>query len=268
MNKNINKGITANRYNRNELLPENKSIVFISFHKCATSLFSNYVLLNTKNLVQIDYQKLFYLDKIVKKISYEPRGYVYGVIRVLEKSHPLFPQTNFLLNKKNLNDKKLIFLIRDPRDILVSMYYSFGSTHGFSANEQIMKFQEQRQNKIRKMAIDEYVIEEALTLRSKFEIINFLRKNVKNHILLKYEDMIENYGSFYRELNEFMPLKEELELRLFERTRPHKEEQIVDHKRSGKVGGYKRKLKKGTIRKVNNILKNTLLNFNYTLINE
>jgi hypothetical protein len=242
---------------------KNKSVVFISFHKCASRLFSNYVLRNTKNLVQVDYQKLSYQNKKVTSILYEPTGYVYGVVRVLEKNHPLFLQTSFLLDKKNLDDKKILFLIRDPRDIIVSMYYSFGFTHGFSANEQIRKFQEQRRNKIRKMTIDEYAIKEAHSLRDKFEVVNSLRNKINSHILLKYEDIIDNYDVFYRQLNEFIPLNDDMQLSLFKRTRPQKEEQLMNHKRSGIVGGYNRKLRKDTIGKINTILRETLHRFNY-----
>ena len=245
------------------LQQKNKSVVFISLHKCASSLFSNYVLRNTKNLIQIDYQKLFYQNKKINRILYEPTGYVYGVIRVLEKSHPLFSQTSFLLDIKNLHDKKILFLIRDPRDILVSMYYSFGFTHGFSVNEKIREFQERRRSIIKKMTVDDYVVKEAHLLSQKFKIVNSLRMNINNHILLKYEDMIEKYDEFYRQLNEFIPLTDDMKFNLFERTRPRKKEQLMNHKRSGIVGGYKQKLRKDTVERINSLLEDTLHRFNY-----
>ena len=65
-------------------------------------------------------------------------------------------------------------MIRAPRDILVSAYYSFGTTHTISKVEKVQSYQISRRDHIQALSIDEYVFEEAVTYLSHFETVHRL----------------------------------------------------------------------------------------------
>ena len=101
------------------------SIAFISLHKCATTFFQRSVLKELNELTLVDYQvyEYYHNEKITAAIK--PKGYIYAVLRLYDKDHPGYKLTNKLVHIKNLQNIKTIFWVRDPRDILVSLYYSF-----------------------------------------------------------------------------------------------------------------------------------------------
>jgi hypothetical protein len=211
---------------------------------------------------------LHYEDKSGRqdmKVKTRKYGYAYGVIRILDKNHPSYEITARLLKKENLDEKKVIFFVRDPRDILVSMYYSFGFTHPWSPHLEIRAYQEERRKKIEKITIDDYAIQTAPGLKEKFAAIGLLRKWAADGLLLRYEDMVNNFEEFYRQLGGFVQLDGSVKDEFFRQTRPRETERPGDHKRKGQPGDYLQKLKPDTIRRLNEILENTLKEFGYEL---
>lgn len=197
------------------------------------------------------------------KVKTRKYGYSYGVIRILDKNHPSYEITGRLLRKENLEENRAIFFVRDPRDILVSMYYSFGFTHPWSPHRDIRAYQEERRERIQKMTIDDYAIHTAPELKEKFDTIRLLKKWAADSLLLRYEDMIDNFDEFYRQLREFVQLNGSVREELFRQTRPREAEHPTDHKRKGQPGDYKEKLKPAAIHEINGILENTLKEFGY-----
>ena len=59
-----------------------ESVFFYTFHKCASSLFSGYVLRNIEGLRNIDYASRLYQGREPKSIKFEKYGYIYGPIRL------------------------------------------------------------------------------------------------------------------------------------------------------------------------------------------
>jgi len=246
-----------------QFVSTNKSALFITLHKCATSFFARYVLPAFKERNNIDYQMTHYMNKKILTVKVRRYGYIYGPIRILDREHPSFGMTSRLLKKKNLHNKKAIFMIRDPRDILVSMYYSFGFSHGLSPNPQIKAYQMNRRRKIQQMTVDEYARVTAPLLQEKFDFIESLIQTTPDKLLLKYEDLILDFEKFYRHLNDYLPLNEDVKEILHKHTRPPKKENPLNHKRKGNPGDYKNKLNPDTINYLDKIFKRTLNDFHY-----
>lgn len=241
------------------------SIVFISLHKCATSFFTKTVFKELKELTLVDYQSYQYQhdDEIMPSIR--EKGYLYAVLRLYDRDHPGYHLTDTLLDIANLENIKTIFWVRDPRDILVSLYYSFGFSHPFSPNQMIQKHQHERRKKIQDMELDEYVLKEAPNLKWKFEQIDRLRQQLPNHLFLRYEEMVHDFEPFFRTLSSYTGINQNLYDDMLTQTRPNQDEDINSHKRSGKTQGYKEKLKPETIEELNKILATTLKKFNYAI---
>ncbi len=240
-----------------------RSIAFISFHKCATSFFSSYILKQANGLEQVNYASQLYNSGSGINSTIEKEGKIYGVIRILDKKHPSYHFIDHFLSDPALDKIDIIFWTRDPRDILVSMYYSFGFSHGFSDIQSIRAYQEERRERIRQMTLDEYVLDEAPIMREKFEVMKHIMERRDSHILLSYEEMINDFDSFFRKLSSLIPLDTTTKKKIYEETRPKTAEDRGQHKRKGSVGAYKEKLKEETIIKLNKKLWPILTYFNY-----
>ena len=59
-----------------------ESVYFYTFHKCASSLFSRYVLRNIEGLRHVDYAYQIYCGKKIREVVFHEKGFVYGPIRL------------------------------------------------------------------------------------------------------------------------------------------------------------------------------------------
>ncbi len=261
----VNKGfdIHTTKNTLSELQKASSSIAFISLHKCATSFLSRTIIQDSKTHEAINYQSYHYKNDVKIAPTIHKYGYIYGIFRVYDPKHPSDKITMDLLYHKNMKHIKTFFWVRDPRDILVSMYYSFGFTHGFSPNLGIKSYQEKRRKNIQSLTLDQYVIEESYAVRDRFNIIFDLMQRYENKLFLKYEDMIHRYDYFYDSLNNFITLDDVIANKIYKETRPNENEDLSSHKRSGKTGAYLDKLKPETITQLNVILDDVLKKFDY-----
>lgn len=239
-----------------------KSVFFFSLHKCATALFTHSVLPQSFERHHVDHQTAIYLNKTILT-DVRSEGYVYGVLRIVEEQHPMFTVTQTIVETaKQQADCTKIILIRDPRDILVSMYFSFGFTHGVSPNLELRDYQQKRREQVQTMTIDEYALAESSTLKMKFNMLNELIAQ-SNSVVLRYEDLINQFDRFYNDLSFVLPMQSENRKTLFEKSRPNLVENPSAHKRSGKVLGCLEKLTKQTIQALDEEFADILRQFNY-----
>lgn len=246
---------------------QNSSVYFYTFHKCASTLFSTYVLKNVSGLRHIDYANKIYFRGITDNKCFEDMGYIYGPIRLSVDQNSLVYKyfVKKTLNTEFIKNKTALFLIRDPRDILVSSYYSFGFIHGFSPVMEIKTLQEQTRKKILNQTIDQYVSENAQTMLSDFKVMEKLNNNCKKSVIIKYEDMIDNWDKFVIDLTRYIDIDEQILDVIHQKSRPRQQEDITSHHRSGKSGEFRSKLKPDTITHINEIFGPLLQRLQYQL---
>jgi len=240
-----------------------KSVVFISFHKCATSYFSREVLKHLNGLKLIDYLGAFYRGDVEVKPKIIESGYVYGVIRLQDADHPRFRFVKSFIESPEFFRLKQIYWTRDPRDILVSMYYSFGFSHGMSVDETFKEYQMQLREKYQKMTVDDCVLEEVDKVKVKFLQMKALMEASEDFIHLKYETMVFDFDVMYESLRNYVPLSNDIREDFFKQTRPRAIVNIANHRRSGGVGDYKNILHPETIKVLNRELEDVLRWFGY-----
>ena len=246
-----------------------RSVYFYTLHKCASSLFSSYVLGNVEGLLQADYSQDIVDGKIRpgQVLTFEDVGVIYGPIRVStdEKSVDGQMFVNPTTEHDFIRDKIAVFLIRDPRDILVSCFYSFGFSHAFSPVEEIRRSQELQRELTKRFTLEEYVLKYAFTQNVYFNKIHALANICEQGVILKYEDMINDFGKFVAQLCKYVPLSDSVIQEFYRCSRPKEEEDIHSHRRSGKVEGFKEKLSLETVETLNQELQEILVKFNYRL---
>jgi Sulfotransferase domain len=230
-----------------------ESVYFYALHRCASSLLSDYVLKNVRGLHLVDYEDRFYNGDPVESVTFEPNGFVYGPIR-LSTGPETAIYRRFIepaSDKDFIRDKIAIFLIRDPRDIVVSSYYSFGYTHGFSTVKAIQEQQRQSRDMIRGKSVDIFALEVANSTLKHFQTVERLRQSCERAVILKYEDMIHHWEKFSLGLTKYLDISRKARRRTYRLSRPLENESETGHRRSGRPGAYKDKLSASTVNTLN-----------------
>lgn len=181
------------------------------------------------------------------EILFNKNGFLYGPHRwpFLFEGIPLF--------------KKVIFL-RDPRDSLISRYYSFGFTHRVPHDKQTQKNFLDERREIENMTIDEYCIEMAhqwsKPLLSGY--IQLMESSIETPLLLLYEDYVHDPKSIINRILEYceLPNHDSVSRSLAEEARPVSHSiNPSSHKRSGRPGQFHYELSDRTVKEIGNILK-------------
>jgi hypothetical protein len=219
-----------------------------------------------QGLRNVDYAEQVFLGKSTK-ITLRDRGYVYGPIRLTFSEDWQVYKTVIepILREAFIRDKKVVIVVRDPRDYLVSSYYSFGFTHSLSPVGEIRVSQQQNREQIQDMTIDDYALSRCGEIADAFARVNFLRKICPRCVVLRYEDMVDHWEIFSEGLTKFFELKPKVLDELYRRSRPKAVEDLTSHRRSGKTGDFKRKFQPQTITELNARFQDILQEYGYEM---
>lgn len=238
-----------------------RSAIFYTVDKCASTFIPKLfdVILQDSGYQLIDYEWAIerlgdrficeapyhlHLKNFLEENSndlYSPRGSIYGPLRI---------PVDFPGRKKF----KHIFFLRDPRDVLVSDYFSVAYTHPLPRNKVGRDEFTQIKKKALEQGIDDYVLEHAKEwLVPHYNQCRQLRETSEIHIYLKYELFTADTPQFIKMICDFLELKptEEKIMALTEEASPVQKIEVLKHKRSGKTGQYLEKLQPDTIEQLN-----------------
>jgi hypothetical protein len=252
---------------------EHPSIIHFSFNKAATqyikSILKRCAVENGMVPVAIhdyafntNFPLLHYLtaDEMAKyRHIFKQRGYLYSVFAGMIEGIP------------HLDRYKVVLVARDPRDMVVSGYYSIVYSHSAPSKtgDKYEDFMEQRR-KARDLTIDEYVVaEESDDILDQFlRYETLLLDRYPNAYLTTYEQMVSDFRGWlnglvgYCELDVSQALFESL-VRENERAAP-KKENIHKHVRKAQAGDYKEKLRVETIGYLDDKFAPILARFGYS----
>lgn len=236
----------------------NQSILFFTVHKAASIYVSNIMkrLARDMGMTPINIDGYFYdimksrewksKGRVVKKNIYKPIGYFYGPFRTFNPAVP------------NPDDYQILLVLRDPRDAVVSQYFSFLYSHGFpflTNRKQIEAKMHKRKKRISEETVDDYVIR---LMNSDYikKYYTYCQELIgkPNVLFLKYEDMVNDFDSWLKSILEFFRLNVNRGVvNDIIRNADFKveKENIYSHKRQVIPGDYKRKLKRETIEELN-----------------
>ncbi len=169
-----------------------------------------------------------------------------------------------------LDSHKAVVLVRDPRDILVSHYFSIAGGHKVptSGNERARMLESRATAAA--TAVDEWVLERAPKLAANFDGLHrWVAKNGNERTkLFRYEDVIFEKARWLQDISSWFgwqPPTEKLQ-RIAQRhdIRPGKEA-VGHHIRKVSPGDHQEKLKPETIEALNAILSPAAAKFGYHL---
>lgn len=197
--------------------------------------------------------------RVMLDVPYQSIGYFYGPFR------------SFNLGIRYIEDYKILLVLRDPRDVIVSSYYAiYSHVTPLLEEKQALQTRMKRRKKELEQTVDEFVINR---LEGNSRFLNRYYQYHKelmgktNVLFLKYEDMVENFAAWLDRLIEFlgMGLPREFIGRLkAEADFKVDKEDIHKHKRQVTPGDHKRKLKPETIDILNSKTKEIRELFGYS----
>jgi|AntRauTorckE5430_2_1112549.scaffolds.fasta_scaffold00982_6 hypothetical protein len=228
-------------------LTSQKSILFFTVHKCASTLVVKIIreLSEKMNIIPIDLdgfiithennnEAVFEDDNFLKQI-FVSEGFYYGALRYFRRV-------------PNINNYNIFLMLRDPRDVLTSMYFSMAYSHTIFDKKMI----NYRQS-VRDMSIDEFVLFNMGGYNKKYnEYINELMGK-ENVLFLKYEQMVTDFPTWLNEMSSSLGIYDEeiIDRLIDENSFQKKKEDIHSHVRNIHPGDHKIKLKAETIEILN-----------------
>ncbi len=240
------------------------SVYFYTLHKCASSLFAGYILPNALGLRHIHFARQIHRHFKNINLKFEPNGHIYGPIRVsASRNSPVFNDfVQHVIKPEFVKDKRVVFFIRDPRDIIVSAYYSFGFHHKLSHKKEKRQEQLDCRSRLQTMGVDAYAIENYEFFLENFRLIAALRNQCQFAMVLKFEQMVSDFDQFADQLKQMIRLRPSVIRHAYNVSRPKQREKDT-HRRSGQTGEFRTKLRPETIERLNFHLKDVLDEFGY-----
>ncbi len=175
---------------------------------------------------------------------FNPSGYCYYGFRYLP----------FYLDGIALNQYKKLLLIRDPRDMLVSYYFSVKKSHPIPGGDVGKNLLEQRQA-LQNVDIDKFVLERAAQFSGTFA--RYDQIDDENLALFRYEDIVFEKERWIKSILAFLEVELD-EATIAEIVKKHDifpdQENSSSHIRKVSPGDHKEKLQPETIEQLNEIL--------------
>lgn len=176
----------------------------------------------------------------------------------------------FIAQDDLFKNRKKIFLVRDPRDAIVSEYFSVAYSHSLpkandsnegGAREDILR----RRDESKFQEVDEYVLKNAAHMNQTImDYANSLDNKDSNLKLYRYEDVITQKRPWIQDMAQFLEL--DLPKSLLE-TLIQRHDVIPNKETSNKFirkalpGDHKEKLKPETIEQINEVFSSVLNRF-------
>ena len=189
---------------------------------------------------------------------FRPQGYTYGGFRGFEAP----------LKLPDYAADRTVLLVRDPRDMLTSLYFSEAKSHvppGTGASETLLRQFEARRQRALSMTIDEFVLARANGVKAGYDSV-FAAIGDKPHKLFRYEDVIFAKRQWMAETLDYLALA--VPPRLLDSVAERNDirpaaEQEDQHVRRVTPGDFRAKLRPETIAALDAALAPILMRYGY-----
>lgn len=217
------------------------SFVFFTVHKAASSLLSMRLgpVFRENGYTVADLSSYFAKTGIEKRTAFinDPAA----LQKVFSQKGVFHVAFRFPIAIPCFKELKILLVLRDPRDVLVSHYFSTRYSHPVM-NAEISALKD----KAEEMSIDDYVINLAPVFKKRFEDYRSWIGQ-PNVLFWKYEDLIEAPSRFEAEFKTFSGIKFSEGSIVSAADFVQEKEDPFSHKRFVHAGDHRNKLKQETI---------------------
>ncbi len=237
-------------------------MVFITMHK-AGSVFVNGVIrdiLTGLGLVHIDFAKTafrksaFEADYCIERSPLlSMPGYYFGAFR-----------GPYVESFADLSKNRLVVQVRDPRDCIVSLYFSFRYSHPLPGEGELRDRLKHIRSETSAKAIDSFAMDQVRNQAKGMTVIRKVLEHYPETLLLKYEEMVLDFDAWFQKLREFLgvPMSQD-DINRYKTAVLPCHEDVNKHKRQVLPGDFRRKLEIETQEAVTRGLQVHLERFGY-----
>lgn len=189
-------------------------------------------------------------------LLFPPKGYCFSGFRMI-------PQ--WLIGSDVLRRARRVMVVRDPRDMLVSLYHSIKYSHLFPEATPQLQTLIDSMRRDTELSIDEFCLLHAASFNAEFSKLRMLPRD-DDALILRYEDFVYDKVALARKLRDWCGL-EIAEARIRELAATYdvipNSDQPHAHVRQVHPGDHRRKLRAETIAALDTSLANFLAAFHY-----
>jgi hypothetical protein len=165
----------------------------------------------------------------------------------------------------DLERYRKVLVVRDPRDLLVSQYFSIANSHQTPGAAKRAEFLQRREH-AREVGIDAFVLERAPVVQAALRRYADELLPVPGTLVTTYEELVTDLGRWLRRTRSFLdlPADESLVAALVAESRPAPEREDINAKRRQVTpGDHRRKLAEETVAALDEQLADELATFGY-----
>jgi hypothetical protein len=240
------------------------SVAFFTLQKCASTFTPKLMkLLSDKylDLTCVDLEGYLY-----NKTEESFNGELVNRPWILQQTGYVYCPLRYALDLKYLSNITILLMLRDPRDIMVSQYYSSAYSHEVPVEPNLRKKFLENREEIQSMDVDEYVLSRVERMKHRFQAYREMVKE-SNASIHKYEDMVTDFNRF------ISGVESSLNVVIEDVDRKHLYDMggfstaatgdIYQHRRNILPGEHREKLSEQTIARINRELCDVLDFFGY-----
>lgn len=237
------------------------SVFFFTTHKCASMLMSQVLATINKKALGLAHLDL---EAYLWDIDIDGQVPVHKLLssrrlEYLRDNGILYAPLRRYVDLSHLKTSRQCLMLRDPRDVLVSDYYSALYSHRPPVNSQRRAAFLARKRELSEITLDHYAISSAPAFEDRYREY---RKYISRDHAVTYEQMWWNIDGFLCDLARIIGF--DLTIELQEQLRgivkfpSDGQEHISSHARKGVPGDHREKLKPETISQLNEIFSESL----------
>ena len=172
----------------------------------------------------------------------------------------------FLKDSDLLYCRKKILLVRDPRDAIVSAYFSFAKSHILPKSGDLLDSMLKSRRNLQNIELENYAVAHAVNVKKAFQRYHRYLSNDEMLKVYRYEDIIFDKQNWLIDMLHFLGLtlkKAQIQRIAEKHNIVPQSEKPEQHIRKVSPGDHKEKLSPECITKINDILSPILERYNY-----
>lgn len=237
------------------------SVLHFSYYRCGSRYASALIqrLLAPRDYQFVDYERYSAHCDRNELERFKDAGYL--MPRLLKEGMHYGPFYRFHEGFSGLDGYRVVLMLRDPRDVMTSNYYSLAFGHTLYDKLSI----KQRET-VRALGLDAFVLRQVDEVVSRYLTYHEMLAGRPNVLVLPYEEMVGDFARWLTRLAEFIGSADRTEVLNAIRAEADfavMKEDKYSHRRAVKPGNYRDKLRSETIGELDRQLSEVLRLFDY-----